>query len=322
MTDSKKSDSESEMVSVVLPTYDRPGFLKQAISSVVKQTYDAVELIVVDDHSPEPASTVVQQFNDTAIDIRYIRHSENRGANTARNTAIKASNGEYIAFLDDDDQWKPTKIEKQVEAFQDAGNDVGVVYTGMKCVDSNMGHTFTRVSKLQDDATKDIFLGVPLNPFSCVMVRSDIIQKAGLLDVEMPSWQDREWYVRLSQHCQFEVIHEPLVIRELGDHEQIGDDFESKRDISYPLFLSKHRDTAAELGSYYERRFVSSLCETLARAAIANNYYRDAIKFSIKSIYFYPRQARPYLYLIASLGGDLTYESATTVYRAMRKKIT
>ncbi|EMA04645.1 glycosyl transferase [Haloarcula vallismortis ATCC 29715] len=285
----------------------------------MEQTYDSIELIVVDDHSPRPAGPVVQQFDDSGIDIRYIRHSENRGANAARNTAIRATNGEYVAFLDDDDQWKPTKVEKQVRAFQDTDDDVGVVYTGMECVDSTGNRVYSRMSQSQGDATTDIFLGVPLTPFSCVMVRSDIIQKAGLLDVEMPSWQDREWYIRLSQHCQFEVISELLVLRELGEHEQIGDDFESKRDISYPLFLSKHRETAAEHGSYYERRFISSLSETLARSAIANNYYTDAIKYSIKSIYFYPKQVRPYLYLLASLGGDLTYKPATKLYRMISR---
>jgi glycosyltransferase involved in cell wall biosynthesis len=318
MSESAASSDGRPTVSVALPTYGRPDFLRDAMESVDAQTYDPVELIVVDDCSPDPVGPLVRDFAaDASVDVRFVRHEENRGANAARNTAIREASGEYLAFLDDDDRWKPSKLARQMAAFRESDDDVGLVYTGMEYVDDAGERTSVRLSTTSGDVTTDLFSGAPLNPFSCVVVRADAVASAGRPDERMPSWQDREWYVRLSEHCRFESIPEPLVVRRVGDYEQIGDDFEAKRDVSYPLFLEKHRSTAAKYDDAYERRLVASLSRTLAKSAMENGYYRDAVKYSLKSITNHPRQSDAYLYLAASLGGDLTFESATKCKRVL-----
>ncbi len=89
----------------MIPTYGRPEFLEDAVRSVADQTYDPLELVVVDDCSPAPVET---QFTEADLgelhNVRFLRHEENQGANAARNTGIRAGNGEFIAFLNDDDR--------------------------------------------------------------------------------------------------------------------------------------------------------------------------------------------------------------------------
>jgi len=300
------------LVSVVLPTYKRPGKLRDAVDSVLGQTYDPVELVVVDDHSPTPASETLSDtaFGDTRG--RIIRHVDNRGANEARNTGIEASNGEYVAFLDDDDTWRPKKLAEQVSTFRESGSAVGVVYTGTEYVYDDYSRSY--VYTLSGDVTTDLLQGGKLGEFTTLMVQRDVIAKAGLPDTRFPSWQDRDWMIRLSRHCEFGVVTEPLTVRNLQmDNESISDNFEAKRDVSYPLLLEKHRETAGEYG--LEDEFVAATSEALGRTALKYGYYDDARKYLLKALYCDPTKQSRWAYSLASLGGVFTYRPAKELVR-------
>ena len=118
----------SPVVSVIIPTYNRAHLIGRAIRSVLDQTYQDWELIVVDDASTDDIPGIVKGFTDGRV--KYIRHDENKGAAAARNTGIQAARGAYIAFLDSDDEWLPEKLERQVQAFESSDAQVGVIYTG------------------------------------------------------------------------------------------------------------------------------------------------------------------------------------------------
>ena len=113
------------LVSVIIPTYGGAGFINEAIGSVLSQTYSNWELIVVDDKSPDDTAGVVAQFDDPRI--KYIRHEENQGAASARGTGRRASSGEIIFFLDQDDMFHPEKIAVHVE-FMEAHPEIGFTY--------------------------------------------------------------------------------------------------------------------------------------------------------------------------------------------------
>ncbi|MBK9925972.1 MAG: glycosyltransferase family 2 protein [Anaerolineales bacterium] len=113
------------LVSVIIPTYGGANFLGNAIRSVLDQTYSNFELIIIDDKSPDNTEDVVRQFSDPRI--KYIRHEINQGAATARGTGRRASSGEIIAFLDQDDLFHPEKLEAHVE-FLNQHPDVGFTY--------------------------------------------------------------------------------------------------------------------------------------------------------------------------------------------------
>ena len=106
------------MISVIIPTYNRDGVISRAINSVLKQTYQNFEVIIVDDNSPVTDNTacIISQYNDDRL--FYIKHDKNKGGGGARNTGILAANGEYIAFLDSDDEWLPEKLQLQINLMR------------------------------------------------------------------------------------------------------------------------------------------------------------------------------------------------------------
>lgn len=119
------------LVSVVIPTRNRAELLERAIKSVLLQTYNNWEIIIVDDNSTDDTKLVVEKFNDDKI--RYITLIGKTGGAAARNVGINNANGEYVAFLDDDDEWLPEKLKKQFDLFS-ASPEAVLCYTGRTIV--------------------------------------------------------------------------------------------------------------------------------------------------------------------------------------------
>jgi glycosyltransferase involved in cell wall biosynthesis len=313
--DLEAGDREDPLVSVVIPTYGRDEMLQTAIESVINQTYEPIELLIVDDGSPKPVAGTLQGCAFEELhSTTFIRHNENRGANQARISGIRAAAGRYIAFLDDDDRWATDKISRQVAAFETSDEEVGVVYTGKRTT-SPHGSTETRPS-VSGDVTKALLAGESFGQFSAVMVRADVIDEAGLPDERFPAWQDREWFLRLSQVCQFEVISEPLTYRRAGHGDRITAQFEQRREVAYPLFVEKHYSTAREYGIYYARMFLASLRTNLASSAVRANRYGEARKYYLLAFLANPFYQPVYKYLLATLCGERSYQAAAR----MRKK--
>ena len=302
---------EDPLVSVVIPTYDRPEYLERAVRSVAEQTYPAIELVVVDDCSPVPAAETLNGIDTNEISkVNCIRHDENRGANAARNSGIRHATGEFVAFLDDDDRWLPGKVSRQVRRFESGSSDLGVVTVGSRIVNEDGAQIGSVQPDLEGNVLGSLLRGAVVGTFSLLMVRSSTISRAGLPDESFPSWQDREWNLRLAQHCSFSSIDEILVERRVGADRRISDDYERKRDISYPRLLEKHRQVASRLGHLTERRFVATLTRTLAFSGLSNGYYRESIKYLLIALAYYPFDSKTYLYLCVAVGGPITFKPA------------
>ena len=212
MTQSFKSPT----VSVIIPTYNRADLISKPIQSVLAQSYQDFEIIVVDDCSTDNTETVLESFDDPRI--HYIQHQTNSGAAVARNTGIDRSTGDYVAFLDSDDEWLPEKLEKQLNLFQQCGSEVGFIYTGFAAV--NESNQVQRVissnyrGSLSDHLLYNNFIGTP----STVIVRRKYLKQVKGFDPNMPSFiEDMDLWLRLSEHCQFEVIPEVLTLYAYGD---------------------------------------------------------------------------------------------------------
>jgi glycosyltransferase involved in cell wall biosynthesis len=117
-------------VSVIIPTYNRENLIGRAIYSVLKQTYQDFEIIVIDDDSTDNTREVIKEFQRKDKRIKYIKHGKNKGGSAARNTGIREAKGKYIAFQDSDDEWLSGKLEKQIKMFKKAPLEIGVIYTG------------------------------------------------------------------------------------------------------------------------------------------------------------------------------------------------
>jgi len=197
-------------VSVVIPTYNRAELLRSAIISVLNQTFQDFEIVVVDDASKDNTAEVISSFNDKRI--KYIRHETNKGEAGARNTGVMNSEGEYIAFLDDDDEWLPEKLKKQIELFENSPREVGGVYTGFLKVDRTTGEVLKRViptkrGNIFSDLLRFNWIYIP----SVLMVKKECFEKAGLFDASIPFGLDYDMWIRISKGFHYEYIREPLV---------------------------------------------------------------------------------------------------------------
>lgn len=123
----------SGLVSVITPLYNSEFFLSESVTSVLNQTYSDLELILVDDYSVDNSIDIIHSIMEHDSRIKLIQMSENFGAAVARNKAIEAAQGRYIAFLDSDDIWLPDKLEKQIEFMQQ--NSVAFSYSAYQQID-------------------------------------------------------------------------------------------------------------------------------------------------------------------------------------------
>ena len=317
---SDRDEQPEPVASVIIPTYDRPSFLVDALDSVCCQSYEPIEIIIIDDASPESAESQVAEHIPDAIDWRYIRHSRNRGANAARNTGISVAKGEFIAFLDDDDRWETNKLELQIAALESPQRQAGVCLVGQRFVDERGSTTFIKRPGLSGNVTRELLAGAVAGPFSTIMVRSSVIKHAGLPTESLPSLQDRDWLLTLSEHTPFVSIGSPLMYRRSGSYGQIGDQYVAKRDQTYPFFMSNYRETAQTYG--VEPAFLAWLHSSVAGSALRAGEYRDAIQFSLRALQSNPVYRDAWTYLFASLGGDFTYRPARGLKRRMTGGIT
>ena len=165
-------------VSIIIPAYNGADLLGEAIQSVLDQTYPHFELIVVDDLSPDPTAEIVGRFDDSRL--VYLRHEENQGAVAARETGIKASSGNIIAFLDQDDLYHPDKLEIHVE-FLLKHPEVGVTYNGRFNLDGSSRKIVGMWQPPQNVTLKDIILGFPFAP-SDTVIRREWALESGIWD--------------------------------------------------------------------------------------------------------------------------------------------
>lgn len=303
-------DDDQPLVSAVVITRDRPAMFRAALDSVLEQTYSNMEIIVVDG-STEPVEPLVRRRVDGALPVQY-RRDDGQGPGAARNLGIRAAEGTFLAFLDDDDRWLPDKIQRQIAAF---APDVGTVHTGQFTVRDGE-RVGGRTPSLSGTVTEDLLRGATCCPTSTVMVRRELIARAGPFDEALPVWEDREWYIRLSREGEFRSVPAQLVRRDLGDYEHLTDNFEAARDVAYPHFLAKHRPLAVEYGC--ERALVAWLSRMVAAIGIATGRYADARKFLLRALRHDPFQRGTWLYLLLSLGGRPVHSTAKQFRDAWR----
>jgi GT2 family glycosyltransferase len=199
---------EGPLVSVVVPTRDRPERLAGALASVVSQSYGCLEVIVVDDASETPARHVVERM---AADrrVHVVRLDRHAGAAAARNAAIERASGELVAFLDDDDRWERDKVRRQVEVF-DARPDVGLVSCDHVVVDERApGRSLRYRGPATVTAAQVQWMNFP-GSFSFVMVRRALVGDELWLDETFPSVEDWDLWLRCMRRAPAVVVPEPL----------------------------------------------------------------------------------------------------------------
>src|SRR3989344_2431237 len=225
-------------VSVIIPTHNRPESLKKAINSVLGQTYQDLEVIVIDDGLEKRAIEIINSFNDSRL--KYIQHLEEKGGSAARNTGIKNSSGEFIAFLDDDDEWVSHKLATQMAQFEPTPHDVGFCFSAVEniCVDRRY---FTTVPS----GIKD-YHGLALSYFKSLLtvtlvIKKYVFEEVGMFDEKFPSHQEADLMIRVTEKFKGLGINQPLVRVAMGGHDQVGGSLK-RRILGREMLLIKHKE--------------------------------------------------------------------------------
>lgn len=209
------ASKEKPLVSIIVPAYNQERYIREAIDSVLNQTYNNWELVIVDDGSVDRTASIVRSFADSRIKYFY---QDNRGVSEARNSGIAHSAGELVAFLDADDLYHPEKIKLQVE-YLNENQEIGLVAVYKILIDQD-GNKLGFFSPSPEVGLSDILLSFPFAP-SDLMVKREWIDKAGCFDHAYVINEDREWYVRLVlSGCKCAVLSKFLTYRRLNNQRE------------------------------------------------------------------------------------------------------
>ena len=265
-------------VSVIIPTFNRCSPLKNAIESVLAQTFQDFEIIVVNDGSTDQTSKYLSTLKDRRF--RYIEFETNRGGSFARNEGIKQAKGEYIAFLDDDDYWESTKLEEQIHLIQE--QNVDLCYTGLNLYTYNnkfIKYAFhrPRYVNLYRSIMNDNFFGGT----SSILVKKKLVEEAGCFDHNLPALQDYDLFIRLIKHgCTIKGINKPLVKYYIVDvNRSISCSFKNYKTAAKYLY-NKYRN--AQYSNLLKRRL--KIIE-IKRLFKSKPFLYDSVKFYSKQLF-------------------------------------
>ena len=238
--------SDSPLVSVIVPIYNRAELAQQAIDSVLAQTFTDYEIIVVDDGSTDQTRAVVTAYGEP---VRYV-YQANQDVSVARNHGMRLARGRYIAFLDSDDRFHPEKLALQVACLK-ANPDVVMVYTAYRFVRSDGMPIHTMPVRPTDDMLRQILFESDIET-TTVMLRTDVVRRVGEFDPRISLLQDMDYWARVALHGKIVGLPQPLVDERLhgGNKPRDPDVFQH----DWTLMLAKHFTPGHELGWLFERR--------------------------------------------------------------------
>ena len=200
-------------VSVIIPAYNSARFLPRALASVFAQTWSGYEIVLVDDGSTDNTPELAASYGES---VRYFRQRTG-GAASARNTGVGEARGEYLAFLDADDQWTPDKLALQVD-YLDAHPGRAMVFTDMSHWESGRkvhhsylrerGYRWVGEGSIHRNLLRECFIFTPT-----VMIRKEAILRAGLFDATLHICEDVDLWLRVAQAGEIGFIDEPLAVR-------------------------------------------------------------------------------------------------------------
>ena len=297
------------LVSVIIPTLDRPKYLAAAVNSVLRQTVQNFEVLVVDDGSSGALGPMLEAFDDGRI--RYFRHDSNRGEAAARNTGIVNARGAYVAFLDDDDEWLPAKLSLQLERFSGCPDTVGCVYGGHEAIRARDGQVVSRQTPTKrGDLSRELLKANILGPPSTVMLTRACLDRTGLFDENITFGVDYDLWIRVAKAYHFDYV--PDIVTRYTIHErQMSQD---------PFIVAKgHADLVRKYGARLlsDRRSEGNLYAALGWEMCKLGNGLEARRALLKALLCNPLNGRAYIYLAVSLGGSRTISG----FRALMGKI-
>ncbi|RMH54462.1 MAG: glycosyltransferase family 2 protein [Candidatus Hydrogenedentota bacterium] len=257
-----KRKEETPLVSVIMPTYNRAAYIRDAIESVLAQTHTNHEIIIIDNFSQDETETIVAEYRKKHDNIVYRKFANNGVVAASRNAGMKVARGRYIAFLDSDDLWVPEKLEKQVRILEE-NPEVFLVYSRFYIKkESKVVGIGPKHQKLYRGAVFEKLFG-SVNFIGCltVMIRNDKKEKYYFnTDKKLIAFEDYEMWLRISRKHKVEYIDEPLAIYRM------------------------HRDNlSSNLRSYYEKNlyFMKLYENRVPRRLLLERYWKFYLHYCL-----------------------------------------
>jgi glycosyltransferase involved in cell wall biosynthesis len=299
--------NETPLVTVIIPVHNRSHLIGRAIQSVINQTYDAIELLVVDDGSTDTLNEVLNQLHDDRITCL---HQSHLGPSAARNNGFAASKGEYVHFLDSDDYFLNTNISRKVKELTDhpqAGwvfSDCFFLCGGdVKPIEKNKN-----IAKLRNRLfkTSNVFRMLLKHYFvnmDTVIMRRECIESIGGFDETLPSFEDMDFFYRLAQRYQARFIDEPLVTVSHQEPDSLTGDLN--------LFYSGKIQVIRKMRQLFPeetrrvgfpgRKVEADLFNYLGKSFRESNKLKEAFEMFLKSVRTFPLQRSVYGLMFTTL---------------------
>ncbi|HJE03301.1 MAG TPA: glycosyltransferase family 2 protein [Aliarcobacter thereius] len=247
---------QNELISIITPSYNSERYISDTLESVLAQTYQNWEMIIVDDVSPDNSNEIIEEYCKKDSRIKFIKLEQNSGAAVARNRAIEEAKGRYIAFLDTDDMWKPEKLEKQIDFMQK--NNYAFTYTAYEKVDEN-GEVFGTMGVPSKVSYNDLLK-------TCVIGCLTVIYDAEKLDkVYMPlirKRQDFGLWLKILKKVDFAYgINESLAFYTVRD-DSISANKKSAAYFTWKLYRDIEKLNLLKAGYYFSHYAIRGILRT------------------------------------------------------------
>lgn len=286
-------------ISVVIPTHNRCDLLPRAIRSVQGQTLKDLEIIVVSDGSTDGTDELMKELEAEDERIRYISYKPGKGGNYARNLGLKSATSEYVAFLDDDDEWLPSKLQEQL-AIMESDRRCGLVYTGVRIIYVDDGLEYLSIPKESGDLSRSILRRSSVGSTSTVLLKKDVALQVGGFDEQLGAMQDFDLWIRIAQITHIGVVSKAMVnYYNYGGTNQISSMTE-KYENAYKYIHEKYSDLYAKLTPREMKQRLAYERVSLGNRAMRNSSPEEARRFYWQSLK-YSLNPKIFVYLMLTL---------------------
>ena len=297
------------MISAIITTYHRDcKYIKRAIESILAQTVSIDDIIIIDDNENNSIFTVaLKQLVQEYPQIRYIKQNGNKGAQQARNLGIQNAVGNYIAFLDDDDEWLPKKTELELRIFNCEKDNTALVFCNGYKVDESIGVREPYFPEtILEPSFNDMLIRDRIGSTSNPLIRKSALVDIGGFDERLLARQDYDCWLRISNKYKIRGVNLPLFVHYMHDGEQISKNYK-KAYIGYLLIYRKNRRAIIK----NKEALINMRRNILTNGLLSNNIL--ALRFMIFS-------KTDLVFLIKLLGKKILPNNFIKFYKRVRKK--
>jgi glycosyltransferase involved in cell wall biosynthesis len=260
---------KAPFVSIIIPTYNRSAYIARAVTCIQNQSFSDFEIIVVDDDSKDNTAEIVNGLSFQDPRIRWIKHSINKGAQASRNTGIKSARGEWIGFLDSDDEWLPSSLEMRLAEAEN--RKVKIVYSDCYAeYPVNNRRTLFGIRPLSGMVYKELLMA-PGPMFQSLLLHVDTLKGIDYLDESIVSYQEWDTSIRLAKVYEFGFVKEPTFIYYRHADETISSD-PLRTARGYEQVVQKHHIDMDKL---------------LGPKGLARHYMKIAACYFVSNQYYY-----------------------------------